>query len=146
MNLVVDTNIVFSALLNPTSVIGEMLMNVQDEITFYAPELLKEEVEHYSDKISQYSKLDTEAIKVIKSLVFNTIHFISEDLISEHSWHSAIELVKDIDEFDAPFVALSIELSARLWSGDKKLTKGLLAKQQHIIITTEELYKIANME
>jgi predicted nucleic acid-binding protein len=43
VNLIVDTNIVFSTLLNPHSAIGEILMNIQDEFTFFASELLKEE-------------------------------------------------------------------------------------------------------
>jgi len=58
VNLIVDTNIVFSTLLNPHSAIGEILMNVQDEFTFFAPELLKEELRRYAPKIIAYSKLD----------------------------------------------------------------------------------------
>ena len=39
MNIVVDTNIVFSTLLNPKSTVGEILMNLQDKFTFFGPEL-----------------------------------------------------------------------------------------------------------
>jgi len=37
-------------------------------------------------------------------------------------------LCKDIDESDTPFVALTIELKALLWTGDKKLKEGLKKK------------------
>lgn len=37
-------------------------------------------------------------------------------------------MTKDVDEYDAPFIALSLELEAPLWTGDKKLIKGLERK------------------
>ncbi|OFX26039.1 MAG: hypothetical protein A2033_19560 [Bacteroidetes bacterium GWA2_31_9] len=141
MNLVVDTNIVFSTLLNPNSTIGELLMNVQDKFTFFAPELLIEEIERYSDKIELYSKLNKKELKNIKLLILNTIEFVTEDLISKESWEKAFKLTKDIDEFDTPFIALSIELSTKLWTGDKKLIKGLISHNSELIISTDELKK-----
>jgi len=38
-------------------------------------------------------------------------------------------LTKNVDEFDTPFVALSLELASPLWTGDKKLIKGLKQKE-----------------
>jgi predicted nucleic acid-binding protein len=142
VNLVVDTNIVFSTLLNPHSAIGEVLMNVQDGFTFFAPELLKEELEKYTPKIAAYSKLDQKELSAIKSLVLSTISFVSEELISEQSWITAIGLTKDIDEDDTPFVALGIELNAKLWTCDKVLSRGLIKKGADITITTADLKRI----
>jgi len=42
----------------------------------------------------------------------------------KYSW----ELCKDIDEKDFAYLALSLELDGRLWTGDKKLINGLRAK------------------
>ncbi len=142
MNLVVDTNIVFSTLLNPHSAIGEILMNIQDDFTFFAPELLKEELKRYEPKIAVYSKLRPQDLIKIESLVLSAINFVSEELISEHSWHQAIALTKDVDEDDTPFVALGIELDAKLWTGDKILSKGLAKKGVNLTITTADLKKI----
>ena len=136
MNLVVDTNIVFSTLLNPHSAIGEILMNIQDDFTFFAPELLKEELRRYAPKIVTYSKLDQKSLSDLKELVLSTITFVSEELISEQSW------IEDIDEDDTPFIALSIELNAKLWTGDKVLYNGLIKKEADIIITTADLKKL----
>ena len=75
MKIVVDTNIVFSTLLNPYSQIGEIVMNLQDDFTFFAPELLKEEIVRYSAKIEQFTKLDKKLIQSVKYLIFDSITF-----------------------------------------------------------------------
>ena len=56
MKIVVDTNIVFSALLKSNSPIVDILLTPR-HLEFYAPELLKQELNTYSDKIRKYSKL-----------------------------------------------------------------------------------------
>ena len=85
MTLIVDTNIVFCTLLNPHSAIGEILMNIQDEFTFFAPELLKEELKRYSSKIVAYSKLDSKALSDIEELVLSTINLFQNNLsVSSH--------------------------------------------------------------
>ncbi len=145
MNLIIDTNIVFSTLLNPNSSIGDILLNYQDSIQFYAPELLIEEINRYSYKIEKYSKLNPTQLSICKSLLLNAIQFVSEELISEDSWSTAYRLTKDIDENDTPFVALAIQMNAKLWSGDKKLTKGLILKQSELIFTTLELQNILSI-
>lgn len=145
MNLIIDTNIVFSTLLNPNSSIGDNLLNYQDSIQFYAPELLIEEIDRYSDKIERYSKLNQTQLTICKSLLLNAIQFVSEELISEDSWSTAYHLTKDIDEDDTPFVALAIQMNAKLWSGDKKLTNGLISKQSELIFTTLELKNLLSI-
>jgi len=142
VNLVVDTNIVFSTLLNPHSVIGDILMNVQDDVTFFAPEILKEELKRHADKIKAYTKLDKHTLSVIEDLVLSSIHFVSEELVTEQSWSKAFTLIKDIDENDTPFIALAIEFNTKLWTGDKKLSEGLTKKGVDMILSTTELIKI----
>jgi len=142
VNLVVDTNIVFSTLLNPHSNIGEIMMNIQDDFTFFAPQLLKEELKRYKTKIASYSKLHQKDLSNLQELIISNITFVSEELISESSWLQAFELTKLVDEDDTPFVALAIELNARLWTGDKVLNKGLIKNGATIIITTMELKRL----
>ena len=117
-------------------------MNIQDEFTFFAPELLKEELKRYAPKISAYSRLDSKALSDIEELVLSTINFASEKSISERSWTQAFALTKDIDEDDTPFIALGIELNAKLWTGDKVLSEGLAKKGVNMIITTADLKKL----
>jgi len=79
----------------------------------------------------------------IETLVLLTINFVSEEKISDSSWRQAILLTKDIDEDDTPFIALAIEPDAKLWTGDKILSKGLVKKGVNLIVTTGELKKLA---
>lgn len=116
-------------------------MNVQDEFTFFAPELLKHELKRYASKIAAYTKLNPETLSHIETLVLSSITFVPEESISEHSWIEAFELTKDIDEDDTPFIALAIELGAKLWTGDKVLLRGLIAKGADIVITTADIKK-----
>lgn len=139
MKIVVDTNIVFSTLLNPKSNVGELLMNVEGKFDFFAPELLLEEIERYHDKIKKYTKLDDDALKTIKLSVLDTIDLVSENLISENNWIEAYKITENIDEDDTPFVALSLELEAKLWTGDKKLSTTIKKKFPELTITTNEL-------
>jgi len=136
VNVVVDTNIVFSTLLNPKSTVGEILMNLQDKFTFFAPELLIHELERYAPKISAYSRLTPHQLNQIKQLIVTNLTMVSEELISKQSWIAAYELTKDVDEDDTPFVALAIELDTKLWTGDKVLIKGLQNKGADFIINT----------
>jgi predicted nucleic acid-binding protein len=142
MNLVVDTNIVFSALLNPKSNIGDVLLGYEETFRFYAPEFLLNEIDKYSEKISELTKQSPYELKITKTLVLNVITFISEELIVEENWARAYDLVKEIDENDTPFIALAIQMNSKLWSGDKKLTQGLIKKKSDIILTTQDILKI----
>ncbi len=139
MIFVIDSNIVFSALLNPNSEVGEILLDISNQHKFYAPEFLLDEIEKYADKIKKYTKLDVESLKIIRYSIFSSINFISENLISQTNWNKAFELTRDVDEKDTPFIALALELKTKLWTGDKKLIKGLLKKEADITITTTEL-------
>jgi len=62
VRIVVDTNIVFSALMNSNNTMGEILLNLQDELQFFAPELLRIELLRYKDKLKKVSKLSEEQL------------------------------------------------------------------------------------
>ncbi len=142
MNIVIDTNIVFSALLNANGLIGELLLNSQDEFKFYAPELLQEEIARYKNKLLATSKLSSIQFEESNYRVMTLIKSISEDLINQNSWTKAAELTHDVDEDDTPFVALTIELNAVLWTGDKKLLNGLTNKGFKSIVSTQQLFSL----
>lgn len=56
----------------------------------------------------------------------------------------AFQLVKQIDEFDAPFVGLSLNMNSYLWSGDKRLKNGLKVLGYDKVIETDSLLEIRN--
>lgn len=47
MIVVVDTNIIFSGILNPDGIIGNLLLNSQNIFHFYAPSFILEELEKH---------------------------------------------------------------------------------------------------
>jgi predicted nucleic acid-binding protein len=47
----------------------------------------------------------------------------------------------NLDQKDIPFVALNHHLKAHLWTGDKRLIKGLLKQDYIKVLTTQTLIK-----
>ena len=140
MRVVVDTNIVFSAILNTNSKIARILLQPRTRLNFYATDQLLIEIEEHKEKIlkiSGYSHLELE--KIIK-LITNRIRFINGSLIPNEIYHKAERLTMDVDIDDTEFVALAEHSKAKLWSGDKELIKGLAKKNWLKFISTEELF------
>lgn len=139
MNIVVDTNIIFSAILSSKGKIGNLLLNSENRFEFFSTTFLLEELDTHHDKLKKISGINDSDIKYLKRILFNHIEFIDANLIHPDNWQNAYNLVKDIDEKDTPFVALSLEIQAHLWTGDKKLSKTLKHKGVDWILTTSEL-------
>ena len=128
MKIVVDTNIVFSAILNSSSDIGKILINAIPNVKFYSCNFIKEELFLNRQKLQKLTRLDLSDLEELLSITTQNIHFINEKLLPSEAWNEAIRLTEDFDLKDAPFIALSLHLRATLWSGDKKLRLGVLKK------------------
>ena len=142
MRLVIDTNIVFSALLNKHSSIGDIILNSQNTFIFYGCESLKEEIKEHQHKIINLSQYNFKDYEEVETLVFERIEFLSESSIPYEYWKKAAELLRDIDMDDIAFVAMSIYFDIRIWTGDKQLINGLMNKGFQNLITTQELLLI----
>lgn len=143
MKIVVDTNIVFSAILNPSATIGQILIFGQKQFEFYAPNLVKEEIRRHQHKIIMLTeRIDESVFENIRDEIFSCLHFISEEQIPFDYWHHAIPVVRDTDMDDIAFVVLAEYLDAMLWTGDKRLANGLAKQGFQRIITTDDLFKI----
>lgn len=70
------------------------------------------------------------------------ITFISEEQIKIAHWIAADALVANVDAKDTHYVAYSKHFRCKIWSGDKKLMKGLAKKGFTNFITTEELFQL----
>ncbi len=146
MIIIVDTNIIFSGLLNPNGKIGDLLLNSTDSFDFFAPTFILDELKNHHHKLIKISKLPKDELEFLKRILLKKIELIDLENLSNKSWEKSIELVKDIDEFDAPFIALSLELKAPLWTGDKKLMNGLKKKEFDLILDTNTISKIRDKE
>jgi predicted nucleic acid-binding protein len=142
MKVVVDSNIVFSAMLNPESSIGDIILNSQDTFSFYACEYLREEINDHKDKIIKLTGYEEREYGEVEFLVYKQVDFFSESTIPFEFWQKAADLVRDIDMDDITFVALSLFLDIKLWTGDKLLIGGLTKKGFKNIITTQEILQL----
>ena len=108
MRIIVDANIVFSAILNTNSRIADLLLNSKGIFDFLAPEYLQKELRKYHRKISAISKMSMMEIEIVEYKITKPIIFMSEIHIPEVKWIQAEKLVKDIDDKDIPYVAFSL--------------------------------------
>jgi len=142
VKIVVDTNIIFSALLNSTGTIGDLIFNSDKDFEFYSCIYMKHEIDKHWNKLKSISKLTDIQLQVARSELFKKINFINEELISEKQWLSAERIVKDIDIDDLDFVALSNFIKGYLWTGDKPLYNGLKEKNYKKVLNTKELEEL----
>jgi predicted nucleic acid-binding protein len=142
VKIIVDANIVFSAILNTNSKIADLLINSKGTFNFIAPDFLQTELRKYHSKIARISKLSIGEIERIENKVTKPIIFMSGIHIPESTWILAENTVMDIDPKDTPYVAFSIFYKCKIWSGDKALSKGLAIKGFKNIISTEELFDL----
>ena len=142
MKIVVDTNIVFSAILNSTGRIGQILITSKSNFQFYSCVFLKTELNRHQDKLLKLTKLSIEELEELQDLITKNITFIHESLLPEKTIIAAEKLLIDVDLNDSVFVALTKNLKAKLWTGDKELIKGLKSKKFKDVYTTGEILEI----
>lgn len=126
MKIIVDSNIIFSSLLNQHSSISDMLF--RKEFDFVMPKYAYIELFKYKEKIIRFSGHNEEEILEILYKLLKNINIFDENMIAPKTLKKAYRLVKDIDEKDIIYIALTIEMDGLLWTGDKKLIKGLQKK------------------
>jgi predicted nucleic acid-binding protein len=139
MRIVVDTNIIFSALVNSNSAIMDIIAGLNQDIQFYASDYTHIELRNHHEKLKKASKLNGEELYIAQYELFKYIDFITLAVISENYWKEAEALVWDIDIDDVAFVALALYLQADLWTGDKVLYNGLKQKGFNQVLSTADL-------
>ena len=115
MELVVDANILFSALIK-NSVTAELLF--EDSLKLYTPEFIIEEFFNYEDIILKKTSRSRESFIQIMHALKEVI-----TVIPKKEYISFFEKAKTIspDEKDVLYFALAIKMNCGIWSNDKKL-------------------------
>ena len=139
MKIVVDTNIVFSAILNIDSNIAKILINSKNKFDFYSCEFLKNEIYQHKNKILKITGYNQSEFLEIEYLVIKNISFLNHKLVGRENLTKAKNILKEIDVNDAPFFAMAKHLKAKLWTGDKVLINGLNSFGYKDTITTKGL-------
>lgn len=135
MKIVVDTNIIISALIRD-GITRKIIFS--PFIQFFTPDYSLEEIYRYEEYICKKSKLKSETFQTVLNLIFEKIQIIPEK-VYQCKINQARNMIEDLD--DVPFIALFLALKADgIWTDDKhfKTRKNLL------IFRTKELVKIFN--
>jgi predicted nucleic acid-binding protein len=133
LNIVIDSNILFSALIKDSVTRGLILLYKGE---FLFPSFIFEELEKHKDELLQKSKMKPEHFNVLVFLLLQKMRIVPADILQPYR-KVAYETVKHIDPNDSIFIACALAYPyGILWSDDKKL------KEQHLIpvINTKEMY------
>ena len=118
MLLVIDANVVFAALLNPSGMNGELLFSTK--IKLISPEFLEEEFKKYIPLIASKSGRSEADIKISFDLVLSRIEILPK---SEYQkYHQQAEQLAP-DQNDVEYFAVALAFDCPLWSNDKLLKK-----------------------
>ncbi len=131
--LVIDTNILFSAMYNPKGterkLLDETLDNIQ--IQLFAPEIFRDEIcRTFTEKLD-YPRRQAETIINNYEIILVEIGEYQEKL------DEAKKLISHIS--DAPFVAVALHLNAPIWSGNKNHFKSLQNSKKVIWFDSKRL-------
>lgn len=140
--IIVDTNIIFSCLLNSQGLIGDVFFNSENIFEFFSNQYMRFEIRKHWNKLMKISKLTDNELQTAYDKMLTRLTFINEELIPKNEWEKAETIVTDIDLDDTDFVALTKYLKGSLWTGDKVLYDGLRAKRFRSVYNTQEMIKL----
>lgn len=139
--IIVDTNIIFSFLLNTKGSIGDLLFNAEESFEFFSNEYMQYEIRKHWPKLKKISGLSDHELQTAYDKLLTRITFINEELIPEKIWLQSEKTVARIDPDDIDFVALTKYLKGILWTGDKRLYKKLKEQSFRTVYNTDDLLR-----
>lgn len=139
MRIVLDANILYSALLNTDSEIAKVILKSQKKLNFYSTDLLFEEVAEHSSKLLKSTGFTSYELKRSIEILAKRIRIVDVRLIPKKHLKLAMTLLQNVDLDDTEYVALTEHIKGKLWTGDKILTRGLRGKGWDKFISTKEL-------
>lgn len=140
--IIVDTNIIFSCLLNSQGLIGDLIFNSENVFEFYSNQYMRFEIHKHWKKLLKISRLTDTELQTAYETMLTRLNFINEELIPPRVWEKAEVIVADIDIDDTDFVALTRYLKGNLWTGDKPLYEGLRARRFRTVYNTQDMIKL----
>jgi len=93
INIIIDSNIIFSAILNSNSRIGQIIINGFNFYNFIAPQYVRSEILEHQDKIKETGKFsEKEFIKTYK-LIIRNVTILSHSIIPKKITHTHLDYV-----------------------------------------------------
>ena len=146
MIVIVDMNVLFSAIISPNGKIAKLLTDptlLMQRISCYYSfvELFK-----HQPKIVKYAKKPVSEVIDDLYTVLSSIQIYNESLIDGHHWQEAVRLTEGVDSFDVNYVALALYTGGWLWTGDKPLTAHLRSMGFDRVVNTSELAQMLTID
>ena len=132
---VIDANVLFSAIIGSRRIYVDIIKNFD----LYSPDFTLKEIEKYEELLLNKTKLIKSDLNNFLINLFKGITILPSIIIGKAAKDKAIDLCKDVDEKDTPYVSLAIELNIPLITNDKKLYNGLRKKKFNKIILLEDI-------
>jgi predicted nucleic acid-binding protein len=125
--VIIDTNLIFAFLHRNQAKSARFFFSEQG-INFLTPNFFVYETFLHHDILLEKSKGTKEATHSLFEKVVERLCFVNETTISVKNFVDAYYLCRDVDDKDTPFIALSLELNAPLWTRDTILKEHLISK------------------
>ena len=137
MDLVIDANILFSAIIRQ-GMTSDLL--VRTDLRLFAPEFILTEFNKYKAVIKRKSKKSNDEFERLIEIFQRRI-----TLVPEQEFQSFIGKAKSFspDPKDTPYLALAMRLNCGIWSNDKPLKNGQTKVNVH---STHELIEILSQQ
>ena len=117
LKLVLDTNIIISALINKKSAIRDIL--ISDELIFYMPELVLAEILEHKELLCRKTGLSQKEVFFTLFYLMNKVEIVKKEAFSENL-EKAKGIMKKIDINDSEFLALAFSIeNDGIFSNDK---------------------------
>ncbi len=131
MQLVVDTNVVFSALIADGKTRESLLYPSFD---LYVPEHFFQELDDNRSTVEEKTGLSESELNLLTSILFERIHATPREEFKDEI-PRAREALSEDEPGDSAFLALAIHLDAAVWSDDQDFRKQDVVQTY----TTEEI-------
>jgi len=120
VRLIVDTNVLISALVKKSTVRG-LLLNPLFE--FYVPEHCIEEIERHVGEISERSGFSVENVYLLLGVLLTSVQVVPAERVVK-KYKEAEKIMGKIDRDDVPFLALALSFpNDGIWTEDKHFLK-----------------------
>ncbi|MBS1546544.1 MAG: PIN domain-containing protein [Bacteroidetes bacterium] len=139
VKLVVDANILFSAILSRDGLVAETFREAESACTLLAPAYLADELMRLRPRMAKLASLPIAAVEALQRWALAKVELVAGEAVSRRHWIKAGELVGTVDPADIPYVALALHFKCQIWTGDKRLRAGLAANGFNGTMDTAEV-------
>ncbi len=135
MNIIIDTNELFSALIKE-SITRKIILEYDGFFLF--PSFIFEEMQKHKIELLKKSRMSGEDFSKLLQLILKKVVIVPNEVLIPYR-KEAFEIVKDIDPDDVLFVACALAYpNSIIWSNDRKLKKQSGVK----VLNTKEIIKL----